>query len=136
MFYLFLTHLLNYWLTNRFTPSEHSLKSIFEITFFRFMCHTPAVMSILVKSFLDSYFFKFYTTLPFFDINQFKKFLCSTSIRFTPENFKCLGTRDPSTATENYYFHGKFIFEALVKDLINSTWIVDAQQVLWESEIL
>ena len=40
------------------------------------------------------------------------------------------GTRDPSfLITDNYTFHGKYIFQAMIEDLIENTWITSADKV-------
>ncbi len=40
------------------------------------------------------------------------------------------GTRDASfLLTNNYTFHGKYIFESLIEDLILNTWITSADKV-------
>jgi len=40
------------------------------------------------------------------------------------------GTRGPSIVTKNYTFYGKYIFEAMVEDLIETSWITSADQVI------
>ena len=38
--------------------------------------------------------------------------------------------RNGSELTQNFDFHGHYIFTALVNDLIRNTWITQAEQVL------
>jgi len=40
------------------------------------------------------------------------------------------GTRSASLLTNNYTFHGKYIFKAFVEDIIKNTWITSAEQVI------
>ena len=39
------------------------------------------------------------------------------------------GTRNKSDASEGFYFHGHYIIEAIIDDLMQNTWITDAEQV-------
>ena len=39
-----------------------------------------------------------------------------------------IGTRDVS-ADRGYYFHGKYIVMAIIEDLIQNTWITEAEEV-------
>ena len=39
------------------------------------------------------------------------------------------GTRNKSEASDGFYFHGHFIIEAIIDDLIQNTWITEAEEV-------
>ena len=39
------------------------------------------------------------------------------------------GTRNKSDASQRFYFHGHYIIEAIIDDLIQKTWITDADEV-------
>ena len=75
------------------------------------------------------------------------RFICLTQVVMFIQVFQCFlnsvsyhnkinlliyiqGTRDPSfLLTKNYTFHGKYIFESFIEDLISSTWITTADKV-------
>ena len=40
------------------------------------------------------------------------------------------GTRNASAATGNLFFHGKYIVKAIIKDLMENTWITEAEEVI------
>ena len=40
------------------------------------------------------------------------------------------GTRNASALTEGFVFHGKYIVMAIIEDLIQNTWITEAEEVL------
>ena len=40
------------------------------------------------------------------------------------------GTRDPSVITDNLTFHGKYIVKAVLDDLMQNTWITQAEEVV------
>ena len=39
------------------------------------------------------------------------------------------GTKNSSLVTDGLTFHGKYIFNAILDDLIKNTWIVEAEEV-------
>ena len=39
------------------------------------------------------------------------------------------GTRNKSDASQGLYFHGHYIIEAIIDDLIQNTWMTDAEEV-------
>ena len=40
------------------------------------------------------------------------------------------GTRNASAGTGNLIFHGKYIVKAIIQDLIDNTWITQAEEVV------
>ena len=40
------------------------------------------------------------------------------------------GTRNASSETEGLIFHGKYVVKAVLEDLIQNTWISEAEEVL------
>ena len=40
------------------------------------------------------------------------------------------GTRDSSVITDNLTFHGKYIVKAVLDDLMQNTWITQAEEVV------
>ena len=40
------------------------------------------------------------------------------------------GTKNSSLITDGLTFHGKYIFNAILDDLIENTWITEAEEVL------
>ena len=42
------------------------------------------------------------------------------------------GTRNASSETEGLIFHGKYVVKAVLEDLVQNTWISEAEEVLPE----
>ena len=42
------------------------------------------------------------------------------------------GTRNASSETDGLIFHGKYVVKAVLEDLIQNTWISEAEEVLPE----
>lgn len=75
-------------------------------------------------------------TLPFTILKKVSKYLKKDSLTlvlvFVPycSSDWHSGTRNASSLTQNFYFHGHYIVTAVVQDLIKNTWITEAEQVV------